>query len=71
MIKEARKLVNTVDHLQTRNAILEAKVADLQETVYIEKSKRKRGKPLFDLVDPDNESGVMFFSPNKIQQAKG
>ena len=68
--KEARKLVKTVDQLQARNAILEAKVADLQETVYIEKGKRKRGKPLFDLVGPDTDSGAMFFSPNKIQEAR-
>ena len=67
--KEARNLVRTVDHLQAQNAILEAKVADLQETVYIEKGKRKRGKPLFDLVGPDNESKAIFFSPNKIQEA--
>lgn len=68
--KEARKLINTVDHLQARNAILEVKVADLQETVYIEKGKRKRGKPLFDLIGPDNESKAVFFSPNKIQEAR-
>ena len=67
---QSRKLINTVDHLQTRNAILEAKVKDLQETVFIEKGKRKRGKPLLDLVGPDNESRVLFFSPNKLAEAR-
>ena len=42
--KEARKLVNTEDCLQARNAILEVKVTDLQGTVYIEMGKRKRRK---------------------------
>ena len=66
MIKKTKKLVNIVNYLQTRNVILKAKIADLQETVYIEKSKKKREKPLFDLVDFDNELKVMFFSFNKI-----
>lgn len=68
--QEARKLINTVDHLQARNTILEAKVADLQHTVFIEKGKRIKGKPLFDLTGSDHEVKAHFFSPTKIVEAR-
>ena len=70
MAPEARKITNTIDRLTTENTILQAKIRSLQETVRIEKNKRRRGKPLFDDLGVNNDGGAMFFSPSKIQRAR-
>ena len=70
LVPEARKIINTIDRLTTENTILTAKMADLQETVRLEKNKRRRGKPLFDDLGVDGETKAMFFSPSKIQRAR-
>ena len=47
--------------------ILTQKVADLQKTVFIEKSKRKHDKPLFDDLKVNYKTKVIFFSSIKIE----
>jgi hypothetical protein len=42
----------------------------LRKTVFIKKSRRKRGKPLFNLFRDKSEAKAMFFSPTKIQAAR-
>ena len=64
--KDAKRLINTVDHLSTQTAILTTKVASLQNAILIEKGKRRRGKPLFDNLGDNSEAKSMFFSPSKI-----
>jgi len=67
---QARKLNNTIEKLTTDVALLKAENEDLRRTVRIERSCRRREKPLFDDLGVNDEAKGMFFSPNKIQAAR-
>ncbi len=67
---EARKLNNTMKKLTTDVALLKAENEDLRRTVRIERSRRRRDKPLFDDLEVNDEAKKMFFSSNKIQTAR-
>ncbi len=67
---EARKLNNTMEKLTTDVALLKAENEGLRRTVRIERSRRRRGKPLFDDLGVNSEAKGVFFSPNKIQAAR-
>lgn len=67
---EARKLNNTMEKLTTDVALLKAENEDLRRTVRIERSRRRRGKPLFDDLEVNGKAKGVFFSPNKIQAAR-
>ena len=64
---KARKLNNTMKKLTTDVALLKAENEDLRWTVRIERSRRRREKPLFDDLEINDEAKRMFFSSNKIQ----
>jgi len=66
---QARKLNNTVEKLTTDVALLKAENEDLRRTVRIERSRRRREKPLFDDLGVNDEAKRVFFSSNKIQAA--
>ncbi|THC98399.1 hypothetical protein EYZ11_002118 [Aspergillus tanneri] len=58
-------------HLSTENILLKLRCQGLEQALQNEKRKRKRGKPLA-LEQPAPETGgAVFYSPNKIQQARG
>jgi hypothetical protein len=65
-----RKLVRTIDYQNTKIFVLEAKVASLQESLAIEKSRVRRGKGLKLPKPADGEPKAQFYSPNKIGEAK-
>ena len=67
---KARKLNNTMKKLTTDVALLKAENEDLRRTVRIERSRRRREKPLFDDLGVNDEAKGVFFSPNKIQAAR-
>ncbi len=67
---KARKLNNTMKKLTTDVALLKAENEDLRWTVRIERSRRRREKPLFDDLGINDEAKRMFFSSNKIQAAR-
>ena len=67
---DVRSLANTLEKLTTENSILTHENEGLRQAVFIEKSRRKRGKPLFHLLREDSEVKTMFFSPSKIQAAR-
>ena len=67
---EARKLNNTMEKLTTDVALLKAENEDLRRTVRIERSRRRREKPLFDDLGVNGEAKGVFFSSNKIQAAR-
>ncbi len=67
---KARKLNNTMKKLTTDVALLKAENKDLRWTVRIERSRRRREKPLFDDLEVNDEAKKMFFSSNKIQAAR-
>lgn len=56
--------------LQAENAILKAENEGLRTAVKTEKRRRKRGRPLMEEMRKDEDGGAMFFSPNKVQQAR-
>jgi len=63
---KARKLNNTMKKLTTNVAFLKAKNEDLRQTICIERSCRRREKPLFDDLEINDETKRVFFSSNKI-----
>jgi len=67
---EARRLNNTMKKLTTDVALLKAENEGLRRTVRIERSRRRRDKPLFDDLEVNDEAKGMFFSSNKIQAAR-
>jgi len=67
---QARKLNNTIEKLTTDVALLKAENKDLRRTVCIERSRRRREKPLFDDLEVNDEAKKVFFSSNKIQTAR-
>ncbi len=67
---QARKLNNTIEKLTTDVALLKAENEDLRRIVRIEKSRRRREKPLFNDLEINDEAKRMFFSSNKIQATR-
>ncbi|CEL05785.1 hypothetical protein ASPCAL06900 [Aspergillus calidoustus] len=68
--KNTKKLSSTMHHLSTENIILKLRCQGLESALQNEKKKRQRGKPLqFELAAPEN-GGVVFYSPQKVQQAR-
>ena len=67
---EARRLNNTMEKLTTDVALLKAENEGLRRTVRIERSRRRREKPLFDDLEVNDEAKRVFFSSNKIQTAR-
>ena len=67
---EARSFNNTLKKLITENLILMHENEGLRKAIFIEKSRRKRGKPLFNLFQEDNEAKAIFFNLIKIQIAQ-
>ncbi len=67
---QARKLNNTIEKLTTDVALLKAENEDLQWTVRIERSCRRREKSLFDDLEINDETKRVFFSSNKIQTTR-
>jgi DNA-binding transcriptional regulator GbsR (MarR family) len=63
---EARSLACTLKKLTTENLILTHKNKGLRKAVFIKKSRRKRGKPLFKLFREESKTKAMFFSLTKI-----
>ncbi len=64
---KACRLNNTMKKLTTNVALLKAENENLQWTVCIERSCRRRDKFLFDNLKINDETKRMFFSFNKIQ----
>ena len=67
---KARKLNNTMKKLTTDVTLLKAENEDLRRTVRIERSRRRREKPLFDDLEVNGEAKGVFFSSNKIQTTR-
>ncbi len=67
---QARKLNNTIEKLTTDVALLKAENEDFRRTVRIERSRRRREKPLFDDLGVNDEAKKVFFSSNKIQATR-
>ncbi|HEV7738417.1 MAG TPA: hypothetical protein VGO47_13725 [Chlamydiales bacterium] len=68
--KTHQKLLDIAMTITTDNALLKARVQGLEQALYNEKKRRKRGQALFEELRANDGQGAMFFSPQKIQQAK-
>lgn len=66
----AQKLSNSIHSLSVQNMLLKMQNEGLKKQIVNEKKKRKRGKPL--LLEPpkNHDGGALFWSPNKVQQAR-
>jgi hypothetical protein len=69
--EKTKKLSSTIHHLTTENILLKLHCKGLESALINEKRKRQRGKPLdFGFRAPEHGYAV-FYSPKKIQQARG
>jgi hypothetical protein len=68
--KKAQQLSNTMHALSTENMLLKMQNDGLKKRLVNEKKRRKRGKPLMLDFPTQNEGGAIFYSPNKVQQAR-
>ncbi|KAF2176819.1 DDE-domain-containing protein [Zopfia rhizophila CBS 207.26] len=68
--KKAKQLNNTIHALTVENMLLKMQNQGLKKTLINEKKRRKRGKPLLLEMQGEEESNAIFWSPNKVQQAR-
>lgn len=68
--KKSQQLSNTMHALSTENMLLKMRNDGLKKRLVNEKKRRKRGKPLMLDFPTQNEGGAIFYSPNKVQQAR-
>lgn len=68
--KRSQQLSNIMHALSVENMLLKMQNDGLKKSLINEKKKRKCGKPLLLNFDTRKEGGAVFFSPNKIQQAR-
>ena len=67
---KAQKLSSTMHSLSTENILLKLRCSGLEKALKNEQKKRQRGKPLpFDLSTLEGGNAI-FYSPNKIQEAR-
>ena len=62
--------MHTFEKLHTDNILLKNENEGLRKTIKIEKSRRKRGKPLFNDLTTNDDNKAIFFSPSKIAQRR-
>ena len=67
--KKIQKLSNTMYALSLENILLKQQNNGLKQSLINEKKRRKRGKPLLLDFPTENDGGVIFFSPTKVQRA--
>ena len=63
-------LSNTIKHLSTSNILLESRILGYQRALQNEQKKSRRQKPLFHQLAAQSEGRVIFYSPQKVQQAR-
>jgi hypothetical protein len=67
---ELQKVSNCMTSLAADVRLLKAQNAGLQQAVYMEQNKRKKGKTLTETVRAENECKALWFSPGGIQQMR-
>lgn len=65
-----QKLSNTIHALSVQNLLLTDEITGLRKALQNEKKKRKRGKPLLLEPPPSYDGGAVFYSPNKVKEAR-
>ena len=68
--EKSQKLHRTINHLTTECVLLKLQVKGLENALFIEQKRRQRSKPLdLELRAPEDGMAI-FYSPNKVQQAR-
>ena len=65
-----RQLENTIISLQDTVTLQRQKIKDLEASLKHEKKRRRRGKGLFEQIREKQGFGAMWFSPQKLQEAR-
>ncbi|KAF2194337.1 hypothetical protein K469DRAFT_196271, partial [Zopfia rhizophila CBS 207.26] len=68
--KNSQKLYQTINHLTTENVLLKLKTKGLANALFIEQKRRQRSKPLHLELRAPEIGMAIFYSPNKVQQAR-
>ncbi|KAF1999448.1 hypothetical protein P154DRAFT_399488, partial [Amniculicola lignicola CBS 123094] len=68
--KRSRQLSQTIHSISVRNILLENENNRLKEALVNEKKKRQRGKPLLLKAPTQYDGGAIFWSPQKVQEAR-
>ena len=68
--RDVTKLGDLVENLAAENSILQARIKGLQNAVFIEKKRRKRGKPCIKNICTINEGKAAFWSLIKLECTK-
>jgi hypothetical protein len=65
-----KELTETIKSLAATNILLESRIQGYQRALKNDQKKRQRQKPLFHQLATQNDGGAIFYSPNKVQQAR-
>ena len=68
--KGSQQLSQTIHSMAVRNTLLTHENNRLREALVNEKKKRKRGKALLLEAPPQYDGGAIFWSPQKVQEAR-
>jgi hypothetical protein len=67
---DVTKLGDLIEKLAAENSILQARIKGLQNAVFVEKKRQKRGKPYIKNIRTINEGKAAFWSPTKLESSK-
>ena len=65
-----KELSNTIQSLAAMNIILKSRIKGYQRALQNKQKKRQRHKPLFHQLATTDDSGAIFYSPKKVEQAR-
>ena len=68
--KQSQKLSQSVFSISARCGLLQHENKHLKEALINEKRRRQRGKPLLLEAPPEYYGGAVFWSPNKVKDAR-
>src|SRR5204863_4016774 len=68
--KQSQKLSRLVFSISARCSLLQHENKRLKEALINEKRRRQRGKPLLLEAPPEYYGGAVFWSPNKVKDAR-
>ena len=68
--QNSKKLSRTIHTISAKNQILQHENDSLKEALANEKRRRQRGKALLLQPPKDYDGGAIFWSPNKVAEAR-
>jgi hypothetical protein len=71
LTREERKMHKTLDHLFAKSQYQELEIEHLKERLKLQEKQTKRQQTLFGELRSQTDTKAIFFSPGKVQQARG